>query len=112
MQEKQAPPVRDGFARGGGRGQWHDPEFIEDRQWFHFLLDNRAKIRMEITDTEKGVRVVEISDNRCVVSLIQAHADVVGQFIKNGHDEVRGSANNQTVAAFAIEWKRQASAVC
>ena len=149
VQEKQPPPARDGFARGGGRGQSHDPEFVEDRKWFHFLLDNRAKIRrtitrtddgvntltesddpevaagiqthvvamharlkqgrgihmrdplfrevfryadkitVEMTDTEKGVQVVEISDDPYVVSLIQSHAEVVSQFIKNGRDEVR-----------------------
>lgn len=147
--EEEAPPTRDGIARGGGRGQWNDPRFIEDRKWFHFLLDNRAKIRrtitrtakgaetitesddpevaagiqthvaamharvkqgrgihmrdplfrevfrhadkisMEITDTDKGVRVVEASDDPYVASLIQAHADVVSQFIANGHAEVR-----------------------
>lgn len=132
-----------------GRGQWSDPRFIEDRNWFHFLLDNRAKIRrtvartdrgvdtttesddpevtagiqthvaamharvkegrgihlrdplfrevfrhadkisIEITDTDKGVRVVEASDDPYVASLIQAHAEVVSLFIKHGHEEVR-----------------------
>lgn len=149
VQAEEAQPAREGFARGSGPGQWNAPQFIEDRKWFHFLLDNRAKIRrtttrtaegvetvtesdhpevaagiqthvaamharlkegrgihlrdplfrevfrhadkisMKITDTDKGVRVVEISDDPYVASLIQAHADVVSQFIKNGHDEVR-----------------------
>lgn len=62
VQEKQAPPVRDGFARGGGRGQWHAPEFIEDRKWLHFLLDNRAKIRRTITRTDDGVNALTESD--------------------------------------------------
>jgi hypothetical protein len=44
---------------------------------------------MEITDTEKGVRVVETSDDPYVASLIHSHADVVSQFIENGHEEVR-----------------------
>lgn len=141
---EEAPP-----AGGRGRGQWSDPRFIEDRTWFHFLLEHRArinrtvtrtdegvdtltesddpevaagiqthvaamharvaegrgihmrdplfrevfrhadKIRMEVTDTEKGVRVVEASDDPYVASLIQAHADVVSKFLENGHAEVR-----------------------
>ncbi len=145
--ERQSPPATPGF--GQGRGQWDDPRFIEDRKWFHFLLDNRAKIKrtitrtekgvdvltesddpevaagiqthvaamharvkegrgihmrdplfrevfrhadkisMEITDTDKGVRVVETSEDSYVASLIQAHADVVSKFVENGHDEVR-----------------------
>lgn len=139
--------VRRGLGRGRGHG--NDPRFIEDRNGFHFLLDNRAKIRrtitqlpngvetitesdepevadgirahvasmhgrvkegrgihlrdplfrevfrnadkvaMEITDTEKGVRVVETSEDRFVAVLIQAHAEVVSRFIELGHDEVR-----------------------
>jgi len=146
---QEAAPAQQGFGRGRGGGQWDDPRFIEDRKWFHFLLDNRAKIRrtitrtdkgvdtvtesddpevtagiqthvaamharvkegrgihmrdplfrevfrhadkisMEITDTDKGVRVVETSDDPYVASLIHAHADVVSQFIENGHEEVR-----------------------
>lgn len=147
--QEQAPPAEEGRARQGGRGQWNDPSFIEDRKWFHFLLDNRGKIgrtitrtaegvetvtesddpdvaagiqthvaamharvkegrgvhmrdplfrevfrhadkiSMSITHTEKGVRVIETSGDPYVASLIQAHADVVSRFIKNGHDEVR-----------------------
>jgi hypothetical protein len=147
--QEEATPAQQGFGRGRGRGQWDDPRFIEDRKWFHFLLDNRDKIKrtimrtdkgvdtvtesddpevaagiqthvaamharvkegrgihmrdplfrevfrhadkisMEITDTDKGVRVVETSDDPHVSSLIQAHADVVSQFIENGHEEVR-----------------------
>ena len=148
-EQKKAAPAHQGFGQGRGRGQWDDPRFIEDKKWFHFLLDNRDKIRrtitrtdkgvetvtesddpevaagirthvaamharveegrgihmrdplfrevfrhagkisMEITDTDTGVRVSETSDDPYVASLIQAHADVVSQFIKNGHEEVR-----------------------
>ena len=149
VKQEEAAPAQQGFGRGRGRGQRDDPRFIEDRKWFHFLLDNRAKIKrtitrtdtgvdtvtesdepevaagiqthvaamharvkegrgihmrdplfrevfrhadkisMEITDTDKGVRVVETSDDPYVASLIQAHADVVSQFIENGYEEVR-----------------------
>lgn len=149
VKQEEAAPAQQGVGQGRGRGQWDDPRFLEDRKWFHFLLDNRAKIRrtitrtakgvntvtesddpevaagiqthvaamhtrvkqgrgihmrdplfrevfrhadkisMEITDTDKGVRVVETSDDPYVASLIQAHADVVSQFIEKGHEEVR-----------------------
>jgi uncharacterized protein len=37
--------------------------------------------------TPKGIRVVETSTDPYVVKLIQAHAEVVSQFIKNGRAE-------------------------
>jgi hypothetical protein len=149
VKQEEPAPAQQGFGRGRGRGQRDDPRFIEDRKWFHFLLDNRAKIRrmitrtakgvetvtesddpdvaagiqthlaamharvkegrgihmrdplfrevfrhadkisMEITNTDKGVRAIETSDDPYVASLIQAHADVVSLFIETGHDEVR-----------------------
>jgi hypothetical protein len=88
-ENQEAAPAQQGFGRGRGRGQWDDPRFIEDRKWFHFLLDNRDKIRRTITRTDKGVRLVEASNDPYVASLIQAHADVVSQFIDNGHAEVQ-----------------------
>jgi hypothetical protein len=66
-----------------GRGiHLRDPLFRE-------VFRHADRIRMEIADIEKGVRVTETSDDPYVVSLIQAHADVVGKFIENGHDEMR-----------------------
>jgi hypothetical protein len=149
VNQEEPDSAQRGFGRGRGRGQWDDPRFIEDRKWFHFLLDKRAQIRrtitrtekgvdtltesddpdvaagiqthvaamharvkegrgihmrdplfrevfrhadtigMVITDTDKGVRVIETSDDPYVASLIQAHADVVSLFIKNGQEEVQ-----------------------
>jgi len=66
-----------------GRGiHMRDPLFRE-------VFRHADKISMEITDTEKGVRVIETSDDPYVASLIQAHADVVSLFIENGHEEVQ-----------------------
>lgn len=66
-----------------GRGiHMRDPLFRE-------VFRHADTISMRITDTDKGVRVVETSDDPYVASLIQAHADVVSQFIANGHEEVR-----------------------
>ena len=56
---------------------------------FAALFANANKIKLEITDTEKGVRVVETSDDPYTVKLIQAHADVLTKFVKNGFLEAR-----------------------
>ncbi|MCA9040122.1 MAG: hypothetical protein KDA65_07245 [Planctomycetaceae bacterium] len=57
---------------------------------FAALFRNAKKVSaMTVTPTEKGVRVVETSDDPFTVKLIQAHAQVVSLFIKNGHPEVQ-----------------------
>jgi len=66
-----------------GRGiHMRDPLFRE-------VFRHADKISMKIADTDKGVRVIEQSDDPYVASLIQAHADVVSLFIENGHEEVQ-----------------------
>ena len=60
------------------------------RYWdelFVALFKKHASITMSVENTEKGVRVKETSDDRAVVPLIQAHADVVSLFVKHGFDE-------------------------
>jgi len=47
------------------------------------------KITVVYEKTEKGIRVTETSDAPYVVRLIQAHAEVVSLFIKNGFEEVQ-----------------------
>lgn len=59
-----------------------DPLFAE-------VFRHTDKIKFVYEKTEKGMRVTETSDDAYVVRLIQAHADVVSLFIKNGFDEVR-----------------------
>ena len=56
---------------------------------FAAVFGHAAKIKMEITKTDKGVRVVEISADPYVVKLIQAHAAVVDLFVAHGFDEAR-----------------------
>jgi uncharacterized protein len=56
---------------------------------FREVFRHREQIVIEITDTEKGVRVIETSDDPHVAKLIQAHAEVVSKFIENGPAEVR-----------------------
>jgi len=57
-----------------------DPLFAE-------LFKHTDKIKMTHEDTEKGVRVVETSDDPYVVKLIQAHAKVVSGFVERGFAE-------------------------
>lgn len=57
------------------------------RMWdplFAALFEHAAKIRMEVIPTPKGVRVVETSTDPYVVSLIQAHAAGVTEFVTAG----------------------------
>lgn len=58
------------------------------RRWdplFAALFENAAAISMEIEDTERGVRVVETSDDPEVVVLIRQHAHrAVSEFVEGG----------------------------
>ncbi len=60
------------------------------RYWdelFVALFKRHASINMSVENTEKGVRVKETSDDKIVVQLIQAHANVVSLFVKHGFEE-------------------------
>lgn len=54
-----------------------DPLFAE-------LFKHADKIKMEMTTTSKGIKVVETSDDPYVVKLIQSHAVGVSEFVKEG----------------------------
>jgi hypothetical protein len=58
-----------------------DPLFAE-------VFRHADKIKFVYEKTEKGMRVTETSDDAYVAKLIQAHADVVSLFLKNGFAEV------------------------
>lgn len=59
-----------------------DPLFAE-------IFRNADKITMKLELKENGVRVVETSEDPYVARLIQAHAQVVNLFLKNGQAEMR-----------------------
>ena len=59
-----------------------DPLFAE-------IFRNKDKITMKLEKTDSGVRVTETSNDAYVARLIQAHAEVVSRFLKNGPLEVR-----------------------
>lgn len=57
------------------------------RMWdplFAALFRHADKIRMEVTPTARGVKIVETSTDPYVVSLIQAHAEGVSEFVREG----------------------------
>jgi hypothetical protein len=58
-----------------------DPLFAE-------IFRHAEKIAMKLENTAKGVKVVETSKDPYVVKLIQAHAEVVNLFLKNGRAEM------------------------
>lgn len=55
---------------------------------FRALFEHAAAIDMRHEATPLGVRVVETSKDPYVAALIQAHADVVTGFIRNGMSEM------------------------
>lgn len=57
-----------------------DPLFAE-------LFKHYDKIEMTVEKTDKGVKVTETAKAKEVVKLIQAHAEVVSKFVKDGFDE-------------------------
>ena len=54
---------------------------------FRALFEHASQITFSRELTASGIRVVETSSDPYVVKLIQAHAEVLNQFIKNGHAE-------------------------
>jgi hypothetical protein len=51
---------------------------------FDALFARAQHIRMKVKKTDKGVKVVETSDDPYTVKLIQAHAQVVSLFVEHG----------------------------
>jgi hypothetical protein len=58
-----------------------DPLFAE-------VFRHSHKIKMQLEKTQTGVKVTETSEDPYVASLIQAHAEVVNLFLRNGRPEM------------------------
>lgn len=54
-----------------------DPAFAE-------IFAQAGKVRMEIRDTERGVEIIETSDDPNVVKLIQTHGQTITGFVEAG----------------------------
>jgi YHS domain-containing protein len=72
------------------------------RQWdplFAALFQHADKINLQVTQTAKGVKITETSEDAYVVRLIQAHAAGVSEFAREGEKvmhkrhELPGAAN-------------------
>jgi len=55
---------------------------------FREIFSHADAIDMKMEPTDKGIRVVERSDDPYVATLIKAHAEVVNRFIANGRAEM------------------------
>ncbi len=55
---------------------------------FREIFAHAKKISLKMTETDKGVRVTETSDDPYVAKLLQAHARVVSLFIQHGRPEL------------------------
>jgi hypothetical protein len=64
-----------------------DPIHLRD-PLFAELFRNADKISLVHENTDKGVRVREVSRDAYTANLIQAHAEVVSLFLKNGWEEM------------------------
>ncbi len=76
------------------------------RYWddlFAAIFKRHASIKMSVENTDKGVRVMETSDEPIVVALIQAHADVVSNFVARGFEEAHQNHPVPAAAAAAAK---------
>jgi len=77
--QEHVPAMYERLKSGNGVRYW-DPLFAE-------AFKHGKKMKLVIENTKKGVKVIETSDDNDVVKVIQAHAEVVSKFVKNGFDE-------------------------
>jgi hypothetical protein len=56
---------------------------------FREIFRHAEKIKLTVEKVPKGVKVSETSKDPYVARLIQAHAEVLNQFLAKGHEEVR-----------------------
>lgn len=82
------------------KSRLHDGRRV--RQWdplYVALFDDGDLVRLDITPTEKGVRVRETSTDAKTVALIKYHAGVVTGYVEHGFEE---SAREHPVPAAAV----------
>ena len=79
--QEHVPAMYERLKSGSGVRYW-DPLFAE-------AFKHGKKMKMTIENTKTGVKVMETSDEAGVVTIIQAHADVVSKFVEKGFEEAR-----------------------
>jgi len=82
-----ADKIKQHVASMGARVEQKRPIHLRD-PLFREIFANAEKIVMKVEPTANGVRVIETSADPYVTKLIQAHAEVVSRFIKNGRAEM------------------------
>ncbi len=68
--------------RDGSRVRQWDPVFVA-------LFDRHDAVRLDVHATEKGVHIIETSDDPEVVRILQSHAAGVSDMVKRGSDAAR-----------------------
>jgi hypothetical protein len=68
--------------RDGSRVRQWDPVFVA-------LFDRHDAVRIDVNATEKGVHIIETSDDPEVVRILQSHAAGVSDMVKRGSDAAR-----------------------
>jgi hypothetical protein len=81
-----AKTIQDHVASMYGRVTDARPIHLRD-PLFRAIFEHASQISFSRELTANGIRVVETSSDPYVVKLIQAHAEVLNQFIKNGRAE-------------------------
>ena len=76
--------------KSGARVRAWDPVFRE-------LFDRHDSVQIEVTPTEKGVRIVESSRDPEAIALLRAHAIGVSEFVRHGHE-----AGGRETARFSV----------
>ncbi len=69
--------------RGGG-GPWAGPQFVQDREQFHYLLAHRDGIQRTVKKIENGVEAVTESDDPEVAAAIQRHVESMHKRLTEG----------------------------
>lgn len=83
-----ADKIREHVAAMYVRVEKHQPIHMRD-PLFAEIFRHAEKVKIKTEDTPRGIKVIETSDDPYVAKLIQAHAQVVSLFIKNGQAEMR-----------------------
>jgi hypothetical protein len=76
---------RGGFGRGPAwarQGGGADPQFVADRDLFHFLLQNHDQIRREVKNTPNGVETLTESDKPEIAAKIQEHVAAMAKRVE------------------------------
>lgn len=76
--------ARGGQKLGAGRGRGPGPEMRQDKEVFHYLLENHAKIRRNVKKLDDGVETLTESDDPLVSAKLQEHVARMHERVKEG----------------------------